>query len=163
MSDQEQQDACYHPAGVPVTPQARQFGYEFPVHVSTTVWREQCVAIGIMSRHNATLDRRIIELLQYCYDGMLKKLTQQDDFLYYPFKIWYWDRNRPQAKKKRRARLGARLFLDPSTGGPWLYIFNEKVDSIDALEPGELPEECEHEFHPDTKAIGTCIKCGEQI
>ena len=137
MSDQEREDSYYHPAGVPVTPQARQFGYEFPVHVSTTVWREQCVAIGIMSKHNTGLDRRVIELLQYCYDGMLKRLTQSDDFLYYYFKIWYWSRSSPQARKKKRGRLGARLFLDPSTGGPWLYIFAPNIDSIEDLERGE--------------------------
>lgn len=163
MSDQEQENSYYHPGGVPVTPQARKLGYDFPVYVSNTVWREQCVAIGIMSKHNATLDRRIIELLQYCYEGMIKRLTQTDDFVYYSFKIWYWGRNNPKAKKKKRARLGARLFLDPSTGGPWLYIFNERVDSIDDLECGEAPKECEHEFHPDTKALGTCVKCGEQV
>jgi len=139
MSSQEQENAYYYPAGVPVTPQARQFGYEFPVYVSNTVWRDQCIAIGIMSKHNAGLDRRIMELLQYCYDGMLKRLTKSEDFLFYRFKVWYWGRENPAAKKKKRTRLGARLFLDPSTGGPWLYIFNERVDTIDMLKKGEEP------------------------
>ena len=149
MSDQELQDSCYIPSGVPITPQARRFGYEFPVWVSKTVWAEQCVAVGIKSRHGTNLDRRIIELLQYCYEGMTKRLTQSDDFVYYHFKIWYWSRAKPNAKKKKRARLGARLLIDPSTGGPWLYIFNERVDTIDALEVGELPpQEAPETIHP---------------
>lgn len=141
MADPERDDSYYHPAGVPVTPQARKFGYEFPVYVSKNVWATCCIATGIPSSRGTTLDRRVHELLQYCYEGMIKKLATQDDFLWYPFKIWFWSRNRPNSKKKQRLRLAARLFLDPSMEGPWLYIFAENVDSIDALEKGEKPTE----------------------
>ena len=88
-----------------------------------------------------TLEGRIQKLLAYCYEGMAKKLTQTDDFIFYYFKIWYWSRTKPKAKKASRARLGARLFLDPSTGGPWMYIFHPSVDSIDTLKKGEAPAE----------------------
>lgn len=148
MADAEREDSYYHPSGVPVTPQARRLGYEFPVYVSDRVWREICVTTGLPSRLEASLDQRITRLMQYCYDGMMKKLTQTDDFLFYYFKVWYWDRERPNAKKQRRARLGARLFLDPSTGGPWLYIFRPGVDSIDALKQGEPPQD-EPSFEED--------------
>ena len=141
MADSERENSYYHPGGVPITPQARRFGYEFPVYVSENVWGKACLSSGIRQMHNTTLDRRIIELLQHCYDGMAKKLATDDGFLFYYFKIWYWDRSRRDAKKKSRARLGARLFLDPSTDGPWLYIFEPNVDSIDALEQGEAPDE----------------------
>lgn len=142
MADAEREDSYYHPGGVPITPQARRLGYTFPVYVSDVVWGKTCIATGIPQRHGAHLEKRIHQLLSDCYDGMVKKLATQDDFLYYEFKVYYWDRNRPNAKKQQRWKLGARLFLDPSTGGPWLYIFAPNVDSIDMLKKGEH-EECD--------------------
>jgi hypothetical protein len=74
MADPEQQDSYYHPGGVPITPQAVRFGYEFPVHVSKHVWSTACVSTGVPSRHNTNVEQRIWHLLQYCYEGMAKKL-----------------------------------------------------------------------------------------
>ena len=142
MEDPKREDAdshYFHPGGVPVTPQARRFGYEFPVYVSTTVWAAQCISEGIASRHSQNLEKRIWHVLQACYDGMAKKLSVSDDFVYYDFKLWYWDREAPKASKQRRIKLGARLLLDPSTDGPWMYIFNPYVDLIDELEEGQPP------------------------
>jgi len=141
MADAEREDSYYHPGGVPITPQARRFGYEFPVYVSDVVWSKVCIAINIPSRKGANLEQRIWHLLQYCYDGMAKKLATTDDFLYYEFKAHFWSRDRPAAKKKQKWKLGARLLLDPSTDGPWLYIFAPNVDSIDTLEKGDPPDE----------------------
>ena len=141
MADAEREDSYYHPGGVPITPQARRFGYEFPVYVSDSVWAAFCIANGIASRHQQNLEQRIWHLLQHCYEGMAKKLATEDDFIQYFFKVWYWRRDKPNAKKQARARLGARLFLDPSTGGPWLYIFAPNVDSIDTLEQGTAPDD----------------------
>ena len=138
MEDQEQHP-YYHPGGISVTPQARPFGYEFPVHASKAVFHEMCLATA--GKHRQTTDQRIFALLKSCYEGMTKKLATEEDFVYYPFKHWYWPAHRPEAKKQVKAALGARLFLDPSTGGPWMYIFNERVDTIDTLEKGEAPEE----------------------
>jgi hypothetical protein len=135
-----EEHAHYHPGGVPITPQARRFGYEFPVYVSHTVWDAQCSwTEGI---HTNT-EKRIVELLQFCYDGMLKKLAVQDDFVSYAFKIWYFDRTLPKRTgrklpKKKRARLGARLFLSEETK-PWLYIFNPEEDTLDELTKGTVP------------------------
>jgi len=140
MADAERKDSYYHPGGIPVTPQARRFGYEFPVYVSKHVWGVACIAEGIPSKHGTNLDKRIWHLLEYCYEGMAKKLATSDDFLYYEFKLKFWDRKRPKAKKQTKAKFGARLMLDPSTDGPWLYIFDPLVDTIDTLEPGEAPE-----------------------
>ena len=139
MADAEREDSYYHPAGVPISPQARRFGYEFPVYVSDVVWKKVCVAHGIPSKHDTNLEKRIWHLLQYCYDGMSKKLATEDDFLWYEFKVFYWDRDRPNAKKMQRWKLAARLFLDPSTGGPWMYIFAPNVDSVDTLKAGDPP------------------------
>lgn len=145
MADPEREDAYYHPSGIPITPQARRFGYEFPVYVSDVVWSTLCVSTGIPSKHGTNIDKRIFHLLQYCYDGMTKELARHDDFVYYSFKAWYWDRKRPGAKKQSKIKLGARLLLDPSTGGPWLYIFDPNVDTIDMLKAGA----------PDSEEIST--------
>jgi len=152
MADPEQQDSYYHPGGVPITPQAVRFGYEFPVYVSKHVWGTACVAEGIPSKHSTNLDKRIWHLLQYCYEGMAKKLATEEDFLWYGFKVRYWDRNRPKAKKQVKDRYAARLFLDPSTDGPWLYIFDPSVDHIDTLEKGSMT--CE-ESCTDSEEIST--------
>lgn len=168
MDDPERENSYYHPGGVPLTPQARRFGYDFPVYASDEVWRACCVSLGIMSKHGETLEKRIWHLLQSCYEGMAKKLAVEDDFLLYYFKIWYWRRGTPNAKKQGRARLGARLMLDPSTEGPWLYIFDPRVDKIDALVQGERP--CDHSGyivapHPDGGGgdVPFCPACDEVI
>ena len=128
MEDPEHQVPRYHYLGIPVTPQATRLGYEFPVYVSENVWANCCAYNG-SSRHDTNLDRRINELLASCYEGMLKKLTQTDDFVFYEFKHWFWERYATAAKsKKEKAKLGARLFLGED-GGPWLYIFDPVMDN----------------------------------
>ena len=141
MENPEQEHPYYYPTGTPVTPTARRFGYEFPVYVSNTVWHNVCTWIGGTSRVNTHTDKRIFELLQYCYEGMMKKLTQDDGFVAYEFKVWYWRRFKPEARKKGRARLGARLFLIPETGGPWLFIYDPNGDSLSDLDKGPAPKE----------------------
>ena len=137
MADSEQDDSYYHPGGIPITPQARRIGYIFPVYVSKTVWDQTCLLKGVSSRHRVTQDGRIGELLNQCYEGMIKKLATADDFVYYDFIAFYWSRNRPRATKQQRWKLGARLLLDPSTETPWMYIFAPNVDRIDTLEKGQ--------------------------
>ena len=139
MADSEREDSYYIPAGVPITPQARRFGYEFPVYVSHLVWGKVCLSGDIPQKHGASLEQRIWRLLQYCYDGMSKKLATSDDFLSYEFKVHYWSRERVNAKKMVKWKLGARLMLDPSTDTPWLYISAPNVDSIDVLEKAQPP------------------------
>lgn len=125
----------HQPGGVPITPQARRFGYEFPVFVSKTVWAGQCLFVGSPNKRGTSTERRITELLQYCYDGMTKKLAVQDDFISYTFKAWYWCAVNRDRTKKRRIRLGARLFLADASS-PWLYIFNPEEDTLDELTKG---------------------------
>ena len=148
MDDSELQDSCYLHHGVPITPQARKLGYEFPVFVSNIAWQEACLWNGA-SRFETSVDRRIIELVQACYEGMLKKLTQHDSFLYYTFKMWIWGRYANAAtRKKQRVRYGARLFIDED-GAPWLYIFNPKRDDGMELIKGELRENPESDNSTD--------------
>lgn len=162
MADPEQDDSYYHPGGVPVSPQARKFGYEFPVYVSDNVWSICCVSADIKRIRNTSLDRRVSELLTYCYEGMMRKLAVEDGFLWYNFKVWFWSRSRPNSKKKQRMRLAARLFLDPSTKGPWLYIFAPNVDSIDALKKGEAPDESSAD-NPDVPEVGNYVDFGPEL
>jgi len=150
MADAEREDSYYYPGGVPITPQARRFGYEFPVFVSKGVWRDCCIATDIATRLGTSLELRIWHLLQCCYEGMAKKLATEEDFLYYEFKSWFWERHRPNATKQRKASLGARLMINPSTDGPWLYIFSPSVDTIDALEKGQPP--CDDPTEDDLEA-----------
>lgn len=149
MADPERENSYYYPAGVPVTPQATRFGYNFPVYVSKLVFNSVCVADGIPSKHNASTDQRIWKLLEACYEGMTKRLTQEETFLWYTFKIFYWNRKRKAATKMQSGKLAARLFLDPETGGPWLYIYVPNVDGVDDLEAGEAPAD-EPDFAPKT-------------
>jgi len=140
MDSSELQDSCYLHHGVPITPQARKLGYEFPVFVSNIVWQEACLWNGA-GRFESNVDRRIIELVTACYEGMLKRLTQTDSFLFYYFKCWIWGRYANAAtRKKQRKRYGARLFIDEN-GAPWLYIFNPKRDDGHELTKGELRED----------------------
>ena len=132
----------YYPSGIPLGPQARKFGYDFPVHASKRVWNDQCVWTGMPSRFNTSTDIRIFALLQCCYEGMTKRLAVSDDFVHYKFKVWYWDRTRKTSKKKRRAQLGARLFLHPDTNTPWMYIFNMLEDTANELKEGNVPDDC---------------------
>ena len=139
MADAEREHSYYHPGGVPVTPQARRFGFEFPVYVSKAVFGMACIAEGIASKHNTHTEKRIWELLESCYAGLGKKLAVSDDFIYFGFKHYYWGRTRYEAKKQIKGGFGARLLLDPSTNGPWLYIFAPRVDDIDVLVKGQPP------------------------
>jgi len=143
MASSEQEHPYYYPAGVPITPQARRFGFVFAVYVADEVWRDICVWSSGPSRYNTNTDKRIHELLTRCYEGMSKKLAVRDDFVAYEFKVWAWRRDHPQAKKKGRFRLGARLFLTPETGAPWLFIYDPKVNSLSDLKKGNAPEEIE--------------------
>ncbi len=141
-SETNQDNPYYYPGGIPLGPQARRFGYQFPVYVSKIVWSQQCIWTGSAPRLVETnTDKRIFELLQYAYEGMTKKLAVQDDFVSYAFKAWYWDRTRKNSKKKRRIKLGARLFLHPEDSTPWLFIFNPEKDGLNDLEEGTKPND----------------------
>lgn len=154
MADTEREDSCYEPAGVPVTPQARRLGYEFSVYVSNLVWAKCCIYSGA-SKFETTLDKRIFELIASCYQGMIKRLSVDDTFVFYKFKHFYWDRYASAfTKKKHKVKLGARLFLD-SSGVPWLYIFDLERDKIESLKKGTLT--CQDQDTSKTDLDGTTL------
>ena len=147
MSDSnEREEHYYYPGGVPVSPQARRVGFEMPVYVSHTVWANQCIWKGSQLIGTNT-DRRIVELITAVWEGMLKRLAADradEGFVWFPFKFWYWPAtaqmvNRKPPKKKR-IRLGARLFLDPITDEPWLYVFDTNKDDGSELEKADTKE-----------------------
>lgn len=125
----------YWPDGlVPVTPQARRFGFTMDVYVTKRVWGDVCVWTAGRGTHT---DARLFELLTACFNGLGKALAKTDDMLYFQFKHWYKERARPRAKKRTRVKLGARLLLNPSSGEPWLLLFHPEYDFANQLKKGE--------------------------
>lgn len=125
MADSEQEGSVCDPFGIPVTPQAKRVGIEFPTYVSSYVWANYCITDGLPSRLEQTVDTRVAKLLIHMLEGLEAKSAVDEGFLWFPFKIWYHDRKQPRAKKQKRARLGARLFLTEN-GEPWIYVFDLK-------------------------------------
>jgi hypothetical protein len=85
-------------------------------------------------------DKRIFELLDSAWKGMGKALAEEPERVAYPFKHWFWERDRPKAKKQAKAKFAARLLLDPDTEEPWILIFDPQRDNEGVLRHGE-PEE----------------------
>ena len=119
---------------VPVTSQAKRMGYPFPVYVTRNVWRE---CISWQGGRNTSSDKRVFELIESCYAGMMKKLAQSDEMVQYEFKHWYWLRSRPKATKQNKIRLGARLLIDFDTEKPWMLVFDPEYDDDRVLIKGE--------------------------
>lgn len=129
----------YWPDGlVPITPQARQYGFVMDVYVTPHLWRTTCTWT---EGHGKNTDYRLLELIQSCYGGMAKALSTCDDMVSYTFKHWYSRRDRPKAKKKIRMKVGARLLLHPETEEPWLLLFDPDYDFKDQLKKGEAPDD----------------------
>lgn len=150
--DDEKIDHYYWPDGlVPITPQARHFGFVMDVHVTPRVWKDTCVWTAGRGTHT---DKRIIELLQACYQGLGKALAKQDDMLYFKFKHWFKHRGQPRAKKHVKAKLAARLLLHPGTGEPWLLIFHPDRDTCALLKKGEPPDGKSEEHREDEARTG---------
>lgn len=127
---------------IPVTPQANQFGYVFPVYVTQTVWS---LSIAWKQGKSTNADKRIFELLDSCWKGMGKALSSEPERIMYPFKHWYWQREKPKATKMTKVEFAARLLLDPETEEPWMLIFHPTVDGKEVLRHGEHNENGEDE------------------
>ncbi len=140
----------YWPDGlVPVTPQAREFGYVFDVYVTPRIWKDMCVwAEG----RKTNTPKRLMELLESCYKGLSKALSVNDDMLYFSFVHWYVPKGRPNAKKRAKTKLGARLLLHPETEEPWLLLFDPEYDFADQLKKGEHDGEPEEDRIPESEA-----------
>lgn len=127
----------YWPDGlVPVTPQARRYGYVFDVYVTPRVWRDMCVWNEGAGTHT---EKRLYELLESCYQGLAKSLAKADDFVSFTFQHFYKKKNKPKAKKRGRIKMGARLLLHPETEEPWLLLFDPEYDFKAMLKKGEPP------------------------
>lgn len=144
---------------VPITPQAQRFGYVFPVYVTRSVWS---LSISWKQGKSTNPDKRITELLDSSWKGMGKALSSEPDRVMFPFKHWYWDRDRPKAKKQRKTEFAARLFLYPDTEEPWMLIFLPTVDGAEVLDYGEpgADREDEGETRELGRADGTTLDQG---
>lgn len=142
MEDQEQIYSHYWPGEgcIPITPQAVRYGYVFPVYVTQAVWAPCITWTYTTKRKEVNADLRIYALLESCYNGMGKALATEPDRVMYPFKHYFWERDRPKAKKMTKRRLGARLLLDPETEEPWLLIFDPEEDGEEVLKRGDTEE-----------------------
>lgn len=127
----------YWPLGlIPVTPQARRFGYPMNVYVTTYVWKHYCIWSG---GQNTNTDKRLFELLDSCFVGIGKGLATSPDMVSFSFKHWLLRKNKPKSKKTK-VQLGGRLLLHPETEEPWLLIFDPAHDDKSQLKKGEAPD-----------------------
>lgn len=142
MESQEHTSGEHHhywPDGlIPVTPQARRYGYVFDVYVTPFVWKTMCVWT---EGRSISTDKRLWALLDSAYRGLSAALSVHDDFLSFTFWHWYNKKNKPGAKKKAKIKLGARLLLHPETEEPWLLFFDPQYDFKDQLKKGEPHEQ----------------------
>jgi len=146
----------YYPAGIPVTPQARRFGYPMDVYVTKGVWKNNCVWPGYSAA--TSTDRRLHDLLSSCFEGIGKGLATSPDMVSFTFKHWSLRKDKPKSKAKK-TKLGGRLLLHPDTGNPWLLIFNPEFDDKSELEKGDAPDgepetDREDDQDPGTKGDG---------
>lgn len=170
MADTEYVHHHYWPGEgcISLTPQASRYGYVFPVYATKTVWGECITWTPNKKRKGVSAETRIYDLLHACYVGMGKALSEVDDRVYYTFLHWFWERLRPQAKKKAKAKYGARLLLDPETDEPWLLIFDPANDGQEVLEYGELKENrtadaaLDEQDGPDVRLDGPGVDFGEE-
>ncbi len=143
MTEPEKEEHSYYPHEklIPITPQARRAGFICPAYVTPTIWKRACSWSGGQSRRQTNPDKRIFELLRSASDGLNKRLAGDPDdeegFLYYRFKHFFWDRGRPTAKKMSSMKIGCRLFLNPETGKPWALLFDPDYDYENVLKKGE--------------------------
>lgn len=145
-------DNHYWPDGqIPITPQARNYGFPMEAYVTPFVWNRYCSWTEARGTHT---DKRLYELLESVWLGMDKALARNNDCVGFSFKHFYWRRNKPRSKKKGRGKLGVRLFLHPETEEPWLLIFNPVHDMANHLKKGE-PDDTIKEHRENENPDGT--------
>lgn len=137
---------------IPVTPQARRYGYVFDVYVTKRVWKDMCVW---SEGQNLSTDKRLWQLLDSCYRGLGAALSVHDDFVSFTFRHWYKKKRKPKAKKMAKIKLGARLLLHPETEEPWLLLFDPEYDFTDQLKKGDAPDGEHEEDRTDEAGPGT--------
>lgn len=129
----------YWPDGlVPATPQARRLGFVMDVYVTPRIWKDVVVWTEGRGVHT---DLRLYELLKSCFEGLGKALAADDSRLSFKFNHWYLRKNKPNAKKRAKIKIGGRLLLHPETEEPWLLLFDPAFDHASQLKEGEIPND----------------------
>ncbi len=142
MAEDIGEHSYYYPSDklIPVTPQARKVGFEYPIYVTERIWARALSWTGQSSKRKTNVERRIFQLLEACSDGLQKKLAgdpnDEEGFVYFQFKHFFWDRDRDEAKKKTKMKMGCRLFLHPDDGKPWMCVVDPDYDYALELKKG---------------------------
>lgn len=122
---------------ITLTPQALRYGFAFEVHCTHSVWSDVVTWTAHKKHKGVSSETRMYDLLHACYSGLQRKLAVEEDFVYFEFPHWFVNRFRPEARKKSKITLGARLLLNPETDEPWLLIFEPGIDGEEVLKRGE--------------------------
>ena len=144
MSDDAitEEHSYYWPSDVlvPITPQARRAGFEYPMYVTPAIWSKCLGWTGQSTKRKTSADKRIFQLLESCSDGLTSRLSadsaDEEGFLYFQFKHFYWEKGRDKAKKKAQIKVGCRLLLDPDTKAPWMLLLDPDYDYAIELKKG---------------------------
>ena len=147
---------------VPITPQARRAG-----GVLSGVGVRQLAPAAVLvlaapqpggtnqsAKRKTSVDRRINHLLESCSTGLTSRLSadsaDEEGFLYFQFKHFYWEKDRDKAKKKVKMKIGCRLLLDPDTKIPWMLLLDPDYDYALELKKGPTPPAAnDNEESPD--------------
>lgn len=126
---------------IPVTPQARTLGFEYPIYVTKAIWHKAISwSAQEPSKRKTNTDKRIYQLLEACSAGLQKRLAADpndtEGFVYFRFKHFYWERGRDNAKKKVKIKIGCRILLDPDSSAPWMLILDPDYDYAIELKKG---------------------------
>jgi len=125
---------------VPITPQARRAGFEYPMYVTPAIWNRCLGWANQSSKRKTSPDKRIYQLLESCSDGLTSRLSadsaDEEGFLYFQFKHFYWEKDRDKAKKKVKMKIGCRLLLHPDTKVPWMILLDPDYDFALELKKG---------------------------
>jgi len=146
MTEDIDDHSYYYPSDklVPITPQARRAGFEYEMYITPALWSKAVSWTGQSSKRKTNTDKRIYQLISSCSDGLTKKMAADpedaDGFVYFRFKHFYWQAGRDAAKKKAKTKVGCRLFIHPTTGQPWMLLFDPDYDYAIELEKGPAPD-----------------------
>lgn len=156
----------YWPTGLtPITPQARRRGVAYPTYITDALWKRAVSWTG-PSRFKTNVDKRIFELIDSMIKGMDKRMAGSDDedgFLFFKFKHWFYERGKPNAKKKASMKCGCRLFINPDTNEPWILVFDPEYDYATQLKKQDLEElkDDQHELTTEEPTDFLALAVGE--
>ena len=67
--------------------------------------------------------------------------NEEEGFVFFKFKHWFWERAKPKAKKETSMKIGCRMMIHPETMFPWILLFDTVEDANLELKKGEYSEQ----------------------